>query len=236
MDKRIWWAILPERNMYDVSYRNGLRLAYAAGRRGHIPIYAQYGRTDVTRQGMCEVFLQMGARPDDTLVMLDVDHEHPIDIIDRLARHDVPVCVPLMFRRQEPYQACAFRRGADGALHHLASFPPGLLKMDAVGSGAIAIQRRALTKILDAGLGPWLFKYEYLETNAPSEDMYFSKLCEKAGVEMYVDTTIETPHITLGFIDRGVYDSFIADHPDEMGELLEIKKEVERANFSDNPE
>ena len=216
--------------MYDKSFHMAMHLSYHAGVMGYTPIYAAYGRTDVTRQGLCEVFLEKSDRLDDTLVLLDVDHEHPTRIVELLTKNDVPVVVPLMFRRQEPYQCCAFRRDGDGQLHHLATFPPGLHRMDAVGSGAVAIQRRALEAFQAAG-HKWFFKYEYLDDYAPSEDMYFSKICEASGVEMYVDTTIETPHIGLATVDRDVHDAYLADHP----ELVEGQAMVEQGKNGKHP-
>ena len=157
--------------------------------------------------------------------MLDVDHDHPPEMMERLVAHDVPIVTPLMFRRGEPFQACAFRRGKDGELHHLANFPMGLHRMDAVGTGAIAIQRQVFERLREAG-HQWFFKYEYDEQlGSPSEDLYFSKICEQAGIEMYVDTTIESPHITYGFIDRTTHDGFMQDNPDALGGTLNITKE-----------
>jgi hypothetical protein len=213
-DKKVWWAVLPERCVYDLSLTTAMKIAYRMGHEGWTPIWCQYGRTDVVRQGICEVFLKQSSGPLDTLVMLDIDHEHPAAIAQRLVERHCAVVVPLMFRRGEPYQACAFRLGEDGALHHLATFPPGLYRMDAVGMGAIAIQRHALLKLREAG-HEWFFRYEYLPgLQSPSEDLYFSKICREAGVEMYVDTTIQTPHISLALVDRNTYEAYQADHPD----------------------
>ena len=211
---KVFWGILPERCVYDLSFEVGLRVADRAARKGFFPIYAQYGRTDITRQAMCDFFLANTNDPADTLVMLDVDHDHPPEIVERLAAHTVPVVAALAFRRCEPFQACAFRRDpASGELRHLATFPPGLHAMAAVGTGAIAIKRGALEQLQHAG-HEWFFKYEYSRgvdgLIAPSEDLYFSKICEEVGVGMFVDTTIETPHITLSFIDRQTHDGYWA--------------------------
>ena len=197
-----------------------MKVAYRMGQLGWTPLWAEYGRTDVTRQGLALAFLEHSANPNDTLVMLDVDHEHPREVLERLAAHDVPVAAALNFRRGEPYQACAFRRSGVGDLHHLASFPPGLHRMDALGTGAIAIQRRVFERLQALG-HVWFFKYEYGSPTdplaSPSEDMYFSKICEEAGIEMFVDTTIVSPHITLGLIDQDTHEAYMADHPDAMG-------------------
>lgn len=220
MEKRIWWATLPERCIYDLSYNVGLRMAYVAGQRGYVPIYPEYGRTDATRQGIALAFMRESHNPDDTLVMTDIDHDHAPELIERLVARDVPVVVPLMFRRSAPYEACAFRRGEDGKLHHLASFEPGLYRMDAVGAGAIAIQRRVFEQI---GLDEWYWQYRYdASMYSPSEDLYFSGLCERKGIAMYVDTTIESPHMALSFIDRDTHVGYMADHPEALGGTVKV--------------
>lgn len=236
MPKQVWWAALLERCVYDQAVDVMVKIAFRMGRlsvqypeNGWKPLYPhlvglgvpgwQYLRTDVARQALAELFLLRTKNPDDTLVLLDIDHDHPTSVIELLVADDKEVVVPLMFRRGEPYQACAFRRGADGHLRHLATFPEGLLRMDALGAGAIAIQRGALEKLRAAG-HKWFWKYEYSEEmEAPSEDLYFSKICEQAGVEMYVDTRWETPHTTLGQIDRHTHEAFMAENPDALGGL-----------------
>lgn len=224
MSKRVWWAMLPERCVYDVALNVAIKLAQRATKLGYTAILPEYGRTDVTRQSLCMAFLQASASPTDTLIMLDIDHDHPVDLLERLVAHDKPIVAPLMFRRGAPYEACAFRRGEDGGLHHLANFPPGLHRVQAVGSGALAIQRQALMKLASEG-HKWFFKYEYdtpQPMGAPSEDLYFSKICEAEGVEMYVDTTIQTPHITLGYIDRDTHEGYMRDNPEALGGFITI--------------
>lgn len=222
--KQVWWGPLPERCIYDVAFQAMQKIAYRMGRLsvqtnlGWIPIYKNYGRTDTSRQGMGEIFMQQSERPDDTLVMLDIDHDHPTNVIQRMVAHNKPVVVPLMFRRQPPFDACAFRIGPDGAWHHVMSMPPGLHRMDAVGSGVIAIQRQVFEQLRAAG-HDWWFKYEYMKDAqgnliGPSEDLYFSKICGAAGIEMWVDFDTESPHFDLGTIDRSVKEQYLADHPE----------------------
>lgn len=226
---KVWWAFLPERCVYEHSLRVAMEIAYKLGRLSCIqpelqfqPIWAGYGRTDLTRQGLCETFYNQSKDPDDVLVMFDIDHQHPTDILQTLVRHKLPIVVPLMFRRGEPYQACAFRRGADGELYHIGpDFSPGVHEVQAVGSGVIAIQRGVFETLLAAG-HRWWWKYEYLEdpNRGPSEDLYFSKICEATGIKMYVDCSVETPHLHIGYINRQTFARFNADNPGEAGVLV----------------
>lgn len=249
--KRVWWAFLLERCAYDLAVDAVARVSWTMGKlaerfpeQAWRPLYVAhndgnrpgwtYMRTDVARQMYCEAFLLRAKDPTDTLVMFDIDHDHTPHIAQQLVGRDVEVCVPLMFRRGEPYQACAFKRAPDGELRHMLQFPPGLWEVDAVGSGVIAIQRQALQKIKDAGLGPWFWRYQYFDDmRAPSEDLYFSELCGRAGVRMWIDTTIETPHIGLGLINRELHDEYLADHPELVTQAIPIRAtglEVEPAN------
>ncbi len=220
-DKRVFYAFLSERCEYDLAGLVRERIAYRAGRRGYTRIECEYGRTDVRRMGLSLIFKQLARRPTDTLVMLDIDHEHPPDVIERLAAHDVGVVAPLMFRRGEPYEACAFRAGPNGDIQHLANFPPGLYEMAQVGTGAIAIQRWVFDELDRQGLGPWYFKYDYRVDDGtlhmPSEDMHFGEICRQAGIPHYVDLSFESPHATIGFVDKQVHLDYWADHPPAEG-------------------
>lgn len=210
--RKVWFCVLDERCIYDVSHKMSRKISYRAGRNGHIPLYSEYGRTDIVRQGLAVEFMRVSKSPCDTLVMLDVDMDHPSDIIERLVGRNVPVVAPLYFRRGPDYEACAFRRNGDGGLHHLATYPPGLHRMDAIGTGAIAIQRHVFDTLRSLG-HEWFFKYEYQRNYiSPSEDLYFCKICEEANIPMYVDTTIEVPHIGYGFVDRETRAAYEADH------------------------
>ena len=225
--KRVWYAFLTERCVYDLSAGVMQRVAFQAAQRGYMRIETEYGRTDVVRMGLALGFKAVATNPRDTLVMLDVDHDHPANIITRLVAHDVGVVAPLMFRRGEPYEACAFRAGGSPTgsgsdIHHLATFPPGLYEMAQVGTGAIAIQRWVFDELDRRGLGPWYFRYDYRlgpqgELHMPSEDMHFGELCRKAGIKHYVDLSFESPHVTLGFVDKQTHLDYWADHPPATG-------------------
>lgn len=206
--KKVVFALLLERCMYDVCVDNALFLTAYSVLKGYQPMHTYYGRTDVTRNGLCDAFLKITTEPTDTLVMLDFDHIHPRDIVERLEKRNVPIVAPLMFRRADPYQCCAFVKNERGKLNCFDpnKNAPGLHQVDGVGSGAIAIQRQVLTKLKDLGRD-WFFRYEYdIQRYAPSEDMYFSKICDLAEIPMFVDSTIETPHVTYDFIDKVAHD------------------------------
>lgn len=236
MEKQIWIAFLAERCVYAESLQVSNRLYYRAGARGYHPIFTGYARTDINRQGVAEAFLENSKSPDDTLVMCDIDHDHALETVERLVGYDKPIVVPLMFRRGEPYDACAFGKDAEGGIHHLASFGVGLKQVRGVGSGAIAIKRSVFEALQAAG-HEFFWKYEYLNAEpdkglgkrSPSEDLYFSKICDELGIEMYVDTDMEAPHMLMGYVDRFVHEAFRADHPERFGVTVKLS-ELEGGN------
>jgi hypothetical protein len=225
MDKQIYVAVLPERAVYAESFNMGAQLAWVAGQRGYEPIFPGYGRTDISRQRIADIFLAKTKQPTDTLVMFDIDHDHKNYSVERLVAYDQPIVVALAFRRGEPYDACAGIRDMAGDIHHLAEFDRGLQQMNWVGHSAIAIQRHVFETLLLAG-HQFFWKYEYLnadplmglEKRAPSEDLYFSRICDELGIAMYCDTDFEAPHMTLGYIDKEWHALYRADHPEAFGE------------------
>jgi hypothetical protein len=231
MDKQIWVAQLPERAVYAEAFNVGAELAYVAGQKGYHPIFPGYGRTDITRQRITDAFLQESKQPTDTLVMFDIDHNHAANTVERLVRHDKPIVVALAFRRGEPYDACAGIRDTGGDIHHLAEFDRGLQQMNWVGHSAIAIQRHVFETLLAAG-HEFFWQYEYLKAEpdkklgkrAPSEDIYFSRICDELGIGMYCDTDFEAPHMILGYIDKEWHMLYRADHPEAFGEIVKASE------------
>lgn len=231
MDKQIWYAVLKERAVYGEASNSAERLGYVAGKQGYEPIFPEYGRTDITRQQLADTFYAKSKNPTDTLVMFDIDHDHDAYTVERLVAHDKPVVVALAFRRGEPYDACAGIRDTKGDIHHLAEFDRGLQQMNWVGHSAIAIQRHVFEKLLAAG-HEFFWKYEYLNAEpdkglgkrAPSEDIYFSKICDELGIEMYCDTDFVAPHMVIYSIDKDFHMLYRADHPERFGEMAKASE------------
>jgi hypothetical protein len=162
-----------------------------------------YGRTDLVRNKYAQHLL---ASHFTHLVMLDVDHIHPDDIVQRLMSNfvenpDLKVVGGLNFRRGEPFEPCAFVRGDDGTYYSIADWERGsLMKVDAVGTGSIAIAR----EVFEMMEPPWFWNdYSRAMDDAwPGEDMGFSANCQKLGIEMYVDTRITSPHLIDAVVDE----------------------------------
>ncbi len=208
----IYWSIPMERTIQDDAFRNFLSIAMHAGAMDWIYVGVPYLRVDVARNNIVRTFLQNGDEDEDVLVMLDADHMHPVNIIDRLVKHEVGVVGALAFKRGAPYDPCVFFRGQDGGLHALKEWGPDdkLVPCTIVGTGAIAIRRWVFRKLAHDGY-PWPYFQCVYPSNTetlPSEDMFFGIACEQAGIAHHVDVTLCTPHLAMSCVDQSSYDEY----------------------------
>jgi len=212
---KVYWAMLLERTVSDTAVQSALDVAADAGRNGYLRLQIPYCRTDLARNTLAKGFQAQSTDPRDTLVMLDNDHIHPHDVIERLVAHDKPVVGGLAFRRGEPYFPCAFMRSSSGRLGNLLDYPKGLMQVALTGTGAIAIQRHVFDELDEAGYAWPYFRYLYHAGDPvlPSEDMYFGQCCESAGIEHWLDTTLVSPHLTTSQVDEESWRLWIEDHP-----------------------
>ena len=188
-------------------------------------IRVPYGRTDIVRNRMA-----MGLLDSDYthLLMLDADHEHPVDIVQRLARwvlldDTVQVVGGLNFKRSSPHEPCAFIFGADGSIYQPAEWERGLIEVDALGTGSILIAR----EVFEAIQPPWFYNIydEVWMDSWPGEDIGFSRNCKAAGIRLWVDTTTTSPHITTRKIGAQEFIDAIKDSGKEFVDLRAAKKQ-----------
>lgn len=180
-----------------------------------------YGRTDVNRERLARAFL---ATDYTHLMMFDTDHLHPPESVNRLARWfmtrpQTEVVFGLQFRRGEPYDPMMFQLLPDG-LHAPAEWEPGLFRVHAAAHGTMLIRRDVLERLPE----PW-WRYEYATPENetwPSEDLWFCKQCREHGIELAVDTTQTSPHMTTGLIDAATFIAFRDDHPERFKPIDEL--------------
>lgn len=214
----VFWALLLERSIQEHNVSAMLDVSGRAGRLGYTRIFHPYSRTDLTRSNIVKAFLEKATDPDDVLVMLDNDHLHPYDIIERLARHphEIGVVGALAFRRGQPHYPCFFVKDGLGQFSIPTEWEPNaLLKGTIVGTGAVAIKRWVFDALEQAGMAWPHFRYTYVPEGEvqPSEDIYFGECCEQVGVAHYCDTSIETPHLTVATVDSNSWVEWMNDHP-----------------------
>lgn len=173
-----------------------------------------YTRTDIARNNYAMALLESDYTH---VLMLDSDHIHPVDIVQRLARWvllrpDVQVVGGLNFRRSEPYEPCAFFLDENNGVSTIGSWGEGIIKVDALGTGSMLIAREVFETIEP----PWFYNIydeNYWSDIHPGEDIGFALKCREAGIGQWVDTTTTSPHVTEGLITEAAFRRYQATHP-----------------------
>jgi len=185
---------------------------------GPVVLNTPYQRTDLARNRASMELLKSDFTH---LLMLDIDHVHPHDIIQRLAKwvlkdpKKYQVVGGLNFRRSEPYDPCAYKTGADGSMYTIAwEKDDEIVEVDRLGTGSILIAREVFETIPP----PWFWNdYSQSWRDAwPGEDIGFNKLCVQHGIKMWVDVTVTSPHITPAIIDGATWQKWTANNQDLM--------------------
>lgn len=211
MSKQVFVAVPMEKAISEYAVNALLQVAAHCGKRGYRQILWPCQRVDVARNNIVKLFLESSTDDDDTLVMLDADHTHPPDTVERLVAHDVGVVGALAFTRGAPYMPCFFLR-VEGAFRAVTDWEgEGLMPVDAVGTGAIAI-KRSVFKALDGEGGPceggFFFQCVYpatMNTPTPSEDMWFATCCYMSGIKHHIDTSLVIPHLMMATVDESYF-------------------------------
>jgi hypothetical protein len=225
----VFWSILPDGNINEYAFVACLAAASRAGNMGYSYITSNRMRTDVARNRLCAAFRTIAQDKNDVLVMLDCDHTHPHNIIERLIAHDPSYGVvgALAFRRGEPFFPCFFLRTSDGGLRQPLQFSGGLMNCAIVGTAAIAIRRWVLDAIAESGQSaPFLYEYNdvmFESGEFQSEDVYFGLVCERLGIPHYCDTGLVTPHLITSAVDENTWaikaQQFIAQKQESVKEF-----------------
>ncbi|MFA5057023.1 MAG: hypothetical protein WC485_02825 [Opitutaceae bacterium] len=199
-----------------------------------------YGRTDIHRNEFARMLLHSTFTH---ICMLDSDHVHPPDVVQRLARHVIAdrrrlVVGGLNFRRTPPYDPCAFLEGADGRMYTLVDLPPTLMEVSVIGHGAILISREVFEQIPPPW---WQYEYDYAgasdpkaDWKPPSEDMFFCKLLRAHGIKMWCDNTLTSPHKGDLWIGPEAYQAFLRAHPEVIEQVRmrgHVKEEEHRVEI-----
>jgi len=89
-----------------------------------------------------------------------------------------------------------------------------LMEVDRLGTGSILIAQEVFETIPP----PW-FTNDYSQAWRdawPGEDIGFSKLCNQAGIKLWVDVTVTSPHITPALIDNQNWERWKERNPDKL--------------------
>lgn len=228
--KRVMWAVPMERSIQEYAVLALLQVAMHAGARGYAMLPMPYSRTDTARNRIVQRFLKETQNDSDTLIMLDADHAHPGDILERLAVHDVGVVGALAFRRGAPFDPCFLMQdGESGETIRPAYWEERLYEGLIVGTGAIAIQRWVFRALDEAGFRYPYFRYEYDGDTFATEDIYFGECCRKVGIPHYCDMTLITPHLTVSQIDASTWHGWLEAHRSQLKFIANNAPQIEPA-------
>lgn len=149
------------------------------------------------------------------ILFLDSDQDIPIDTLDRLMRHNVPIVAGLIMKKDRtqavarPFpddfvaadvphvqglsQDGSFAAFGGGRMNGRIRLGAGLQAVEAVGTGCLLVQREVF-----AHLGaPWFVPDEVGPNAGTCEDLNFCDRARAAGYPIYVDTDLVVPHLTV---------------------------------------
>lgn len=207
---RVLVGVLPER--HGVPSADIFFDFLAIATHGHAFIRLPYLRTDLARNTLAEHFLADGRFTH--LLMLDCDHRHPPDIVERLrARVEEDpsrlVVAGLAFRRGVPFDPCMYIADRNDNVYVPEQWEPGaLLRVDIAGTAAMLISREVFERLER----PW-FAFDYsqvADAKWPGEDIWFSRRCMEAGIGIWVDTGVVSPHHIDNYINEDTFRTHLA--------------------------
>jgi hypothetical protein len=180
-----------------------------------------YGRVDIVRNRLATQILT--TMQYSHLLMLDIDHIHPHDIIqmfaaDILLSPEIKVLSGWNFRRGKPFDPVAGMLDDKGRRMMFEDWPKGVIEVDEVGGGSLMVHRSVFETIPP----PWFFNvYDKVwENEYPGEDVGFSQKCREYGIPMYADTRISSPHCIDSTVTEKTFRQYWELHKDD--EVLSV--------------
>jgi GT2 family glycosyltransferase len=128
------------------------------------------------------------------LLFLDDDQVFAPDLLERLLSHEKDIVAALCLRRDEPYGPFCFSE--DLGEHTFLPIdlhqhgPEDLVRVAAVGTGAMLIRRRVFEKLED----PW---FPIAESG---EDVMFCQEAQRQGFEVFCDLGARLGHLTTAVV------------------------------------
>lgn len=174
----------------------------------------------------------------DWLWIMGDDHTFRPDILMSLIAHDVDVVVPLVLKKDAPFDPVVYEGdevGEDGLVyHHVARLPEsGLHEIYAAGSAGMLIRKH----VLDAIERPVFTT----EKGMQNEDLLFCKKVREAGFKIYCDVDQKMGHIGINAVypawqgnrwgavmdlGGGQVSPVFAFTPDELAALEQLEAEA----------
>lgn len=164
--------------------------------------------TPLARERLAEFSLEGKC---DYVLFIDDDMILPMDMFEKLYRHNVDVVAPLAFMRMAPHSPVIYqvKEGYDPMqrldyyeTHVIKNYPKNkLVECDAVGFGSALIK----TDVLKRMPQPW-----FMSTTRSGEDLWFCyKAKRDAGARIFMDTSVKLGHIGIPpIIDEAYYENY----------------------------
>ncbi len=214
------------RTMENAAFLRWIVLLQRWGSQGIATVGASDGPVHIVRELLTRKFLE--ASEFTHLLMLDTDHLHPEDIVERLTRwlsHESrPLVVSgLNYQRKEPYRPCAFMFGPDMEILPIIRWPEGLVRVDAVGAASLLVAREVFER-LEAPW--WQFVYWGAQKRLVGEDIWWCRRCHDAGIPVYVDTTTSSPHLSERWIGDAEFRRWAETHKESLGPEQQIDTQL----------
>lgn len=136
------------------------------------------------------------------LLMLDTDQVYPADTLTKLLSHKEDVCGVRVHRRWMPFDPI-FLRGKIGKYQSVSEdemYSGDLIPVDATGTGCLLFDMDVFLKVNP----PW-FEFGSSNGKPVGEDINFCSKARQAGVEIFVDTSIEVGHLATMQVNKSLH-------------------------------
>jgi GT2 family glycosyltransferase len=181
--------------------------------------FLSVGYTEVTMAINQAIHMFLDANYHTHFLILDIDHVHPVDIVQRLGKwiiHDnnVKIVGGVNHRRGVPYDPCVYEKTDDHKISTIAidvlekaKQSGNLVEVDSMGAGCMLIAREVFEAI-DPPWWEWDYK-RYDKGRARSPDAYFCEKAQEKGFKIWADPSTCSPHIGLSLIDMNTFKAYV---------------------------
>ena len=133
------------------------------------------------------------------VLFIDSDMRFPVDLVDRLLAHDLPIVAANC--RQRTQKGWTARKGDDFVSSENKT---GLEEVDTVGTGVMLIKDEVFWRMGVDG-GPWFFSpWDTQEKKMIGEDVYFCVKAKEAGFKIMVDHDLSQDIKHVGSVELGI--------------------------------
>lgn len=198
MKKKILIAVPYDTDIPGATYDTHMEFMIELGRReASLPYSVAFATvggvfTPLAREKIAEAAVRDGY---DYVFMFDSDMSIPVDVLDRLYKHDVDIVAPLAFMRRPPYFPVIFiqRQAIENGKPYFSTttvknYPKNkLFECDATGFGAVLIKTSVIKKMTP----PY-----FMSTCGTGEDILFCLNAKnQANARVFVDTSLPIGHL-----------------------------------------